>query len=111
MLWFGSLNSFLVKQEVNEINMIYNTVGEKDQSKIVVWITIKLYYENSYDFFVTLRIIAIKTTWRLFYNQTYIMYNAGYLWSSKDLFNKGQECEALRGALQLKMPQNLALNL
>ena len=50
MFWFGSLNSFLVKQGVNEINIIYNTVGEKDQSKIIVWITIKLYYENSYDF-------------------------------------------------------------
>ena len=50
MFWFGSLNSFLVKQGVNEINIIYNTVGEKDQSKIIVWITIKLYYDNSYDF-------------------------------------------------------------
>ena len=86
----------------------HNTVGEKDQSKIVVWIMIKLYYQNSYDFFVTLRInaIKIKLSSRFFYNQMYIVQSC-----CKDLFNKGQECEPLRGTLQLKMPQNLALNL
>ena len=57
----------------------HNTVGEKDQSKIVVWIMIKLYYQNSYDFFVTLRInaIKIKLSSRFFYNH---MYNVQSFW-------------------------------